>query len=378
MKKARPLVLAITLLCTTHCTKPGETTGVGAAAGGVVGAGLGAIVGAQTGSVGAGVAIGTAAGVASGALVGNALQAQEETNRTQDEAIERQQQMIAAHGRQIDEYKRSRDGGPTNGTLAGAPRGAQMGYSYPGSTLKLSPAERQRLMRGEQPALDSTRGRYQAVLPTEHSHGVVTGRRSQMTRPEPKLPARSAGAIEGGVTARAVTDLSKAESMGVSPTITEGEAKTDSSGLTERNLAVVEKTTEATSETHATLKAKAGRESSEAIPPAPVDNSAVVGGHKEVDSVAKVTQPPSPASEECQQAEEEVTKAGGSKELADKLFHYRRAIRLCPNNAEYHLGLGTVYKSLNRTTDAEFEFREALRINPSLTVARDNLEHLRF
>ncbi len=59
--------------------------------------------------------------------------------------------------------------------------------------------------------------------------------------------------------------------------------------------------------------------------------------------------------------------------LADKLFHFRRALRLCPDSADYHNGLGEVYLVLNRKNDAEFEFKEALRLNPSLYIAKKNL-----
>jgi tetratricopeptide (TPR) repeat protein len=388
MNVIRPVVLALVLLSFAQCTKPKETTAVGAAAGGVVGAGLGAIVGAQTGSTGAGLAIGTAAGAATGALIGNALQAKEEADRTQDEAIERQQQMIAAHGRELDEYKRARDGGPgRSGVGAGTSRGSVMGYSYPGSSMKLSPSERQRLMRGEQPTADSTRGRYSAVKTTQSASNTQPTRRA--TRPEPRLPAHSAGIVEGSlVAARAVSepviDRSAAVKTEAKAVIEAGTATTDSSGLTERSLAVAEETHAAvadTSETVAGFKSP----SKELIPALPTEkevaharDEAALAAEGQGDAVAKVGQALAPNSEECQRAEEEVTKAGASKEVADKLFHYRRALRLCPGNAEYHLGLGNVYKSLNRTADAEFEYREALRINPSMTVARESLDKLRF
>ena len=62
--------------------------------------------------------------------------------------------------------------------------------------------------------------------------------------------------------------------------------------------------------------------------------------------------------------------------MADKLFHYRRALRLCPDNALYHNGLGEIYRSLNRLDDAEYEFREALRLDPGFQTARENLSGL--
>ncbi len=81
-------------------------------------------------------------------------------------------------------------------------------------------------------------------------------------------------------------------------------------------------------------------------------------------------------SVECIKAEAEVKGAERSSEAADKLFHYRRALRLCPDNASYHNGLGVTYKELGRLKDAEFEFKEALRLNPSLDQAQNHLSEL--
>ena len=78
-------------------------------------------------------------------------------------------------------------------------------------------------------------------------------------------------------------------------------------------------------------------------------------------------------SNDCVVAKDEITKANKTEVLADKLFHFRRALRLCPDSADYHNGLGEVYLVLNRKNDAEFEFKEALRLNPSLYVAKKNL-----
>ena len=75
--------------------------------------------------------------------------------------------------------------------------------------------------------------------------------------------------------------------------------------------------------------------------------------------------------------EEEVQAADRATELADKLFHYRRALRLCPSNPSYHNGLGEIYVSLNRMDDAEYEFREALKLDPNYSPALQNLNAVR-
>jgi hypothetical protein len=80
---------------------------------------------------------------------------------------------------------------------------------------------------------------------------------------------------------------------------------------------------------------------------------------------------------DCVQAGQEASKATSSFELADKLFHLRRALRLCPDKAEYHNELGEVYSALNRKADAAFEFRETLRLDPDNQDARNNLQSLK-
>ena len=79
------------------------------------------------------------------------------------------------------------------------------------------------------------------------------------------------------------------------------------------------------------------------------------------------------AGDECGEADKEVQRAAQVGALADKLFHYRRALRLCPNNPAYHNSIGEVYVSLQRMNDAEFEFREALQLDPGYAPAQKNL-----
>jgi len=82
------------------------------------------------------------------------------------------------------------------------------------------------------------------------------------------------------------------------------------------------------------------------------------------------------ASEECLQAEEEVSVAQTEPEAREKLFRYRRALRMCPDNARYHNELGELYLEMNRLHDAEYEFNEAVRLDPGFDLAIRNLEEL--
>lgn len=83
---------------------------------------------------------------------------------------------------------------------------------------------------------------------------------------------------------------------------------------------------------------------------------------------------PSGAKQECQTAAEELSQGDTAADSSDKLFHYRRALRLCPNQAPYHAKIGEVYLALNRLGDAEFEFKQALAIDPKFVPALQGLK----
>ena len=74
MKKAIATLLVLVLITLAGCT----TTEKGAAVGGVIGAGTGAIIGHQSGKTGTGALIGGAAGLIGGALIGNAIDDEDE------------------------------------------------------------------------------------------------------------------------------------------------------------------------------------------------------------------------------------------------------------------------------------------------------------
>lgn len=256
MRLIHSLKIAPVVLLLGACTQAGQTTGVGAAAGGALGAGLGAIIGSQTGDPGSGLVIGAAAGTAGGALIGNALQAQEEAIRSQDEAIERQERTILAQRAELDELRRMNHDTPTTSKSLSASNG----------------------------------------LPP--SDDVLTER-----------------------------DLSSEGNTRIKPSDTaSGEAKGSFNWKTSQDK-TARRTVDSTS--------------------------------------ASLT--------DCSGAASEVKNANRASESADKLFHLRRALRLCPDDPDIHVRLGKVYKDLNRKSDAEFEFKEALRLNPDFKPAQKEL-----
>ncbi len=76
----------------------------------------------------------------------------------------------------------------------------------------------------------------------------------------------------------------------------------------------------------------------------------------------------------CAEAAGEDQSAQAASEISQKLYHLRRAQRLCPGNANYHAELGEVYLAMGRNSDAQYEFREALKKNPGLQSAKNGIE----
>ena len=275
-------------LAVSGCTQPKETTAIGAAAGGALGAGLGAIIGSQTGDAGGGLVIGAVAGSAAGGLVGNALQAQEESVRSQNEAIGRQERMIGAQHAEIEELRRMNSD---------------------------AVMEKQAALRERGPAPTAQRP-------------VATGRRFDAS-----VPSAAATTNENRDRAR-LAPSGSSSSRG---------------GMIERDLTAP-------------------------IPREAPLAQATLDTH-EVPAAKLAVEPRSePAGEGCSEAQTEFSSAKAAKENPDKLFHLRRALRLCPDNASYHHELGKVYLSLDRKSDAEYEFQQALSIDPSHRGAKSSLE----
>lgn len=91
-------------------------------------------------------------------------------------------------------------------------------------------------------------------------------------------------------------------------------------------------------------------------------------------SNAKRVSMKSETSDSCGEAEKDRTAAQNAMDSSDKLFHLRRALRLCPNNARMHHELGRVYMSMDRKNDAEHEFKQALNLDPSYAPAKQSLD----
>lgn len=311
MKFSRSLVGVCCVLALAGCyTQPGEKTGVGAATGGVIGAGLGAIVGNQVGSPGAGIAIGAAAGASAGAAIGNALQAQDERMAALEEQSNRREETIRSQNAELNQLRAM----PRDSGSAG-----WNGSAYGASSGSFAGASKKHDGAGVRQA----------------SPEEIAAARSRLRQDAMPAPRAQLNSELPSASVPTVTEVSQRQAAPVAAS---------SSSISERNLIV-------------------GVQPS--LPPA---QEAPV-----VDQVAAVSSS-APSSVDCNNAEVEVGKATAATDSADKLFHLRRALRLCPDNAPFHIQLGELYLSLNRQEDARYEYNEALRIDPSSEAATTGLE----
>lgn len=318
-------------LAVTGCTKPKQTTAVSAAAGGAIGAGLGAIVGNQTGNAGSGLAIGAVAGAATGALIGNALQAQQEKLDTQKESVKRQDQAIRAQRSEIEELRRMQ---------------SDTGYSQQARTQSVNAylVEEKRLQlrkRGPTPRGGETTSHY-APPP-------LSARSSEpLARYDAKSSSRTITATTAAVASTAAVAAPKKEPA----------QSHIAKGIQEKDLA------SAASTQVETQKAEV----------APVKMEPLEEPTTETTTAKAATQPE--AAGGCAEGKEAREAAGSASDNSDKLFHLRKALRLCPNSAETHYDLGQAYLHMDRAADASYEFKQALSINPGYAAAKESLKEL--
>ncbi len=320
------------------CTKPGKPTAVGSGVGGAVGAGLGAIIGNQTGSTGGGVAIGAVAGAATGALIGNALQAQDERSRTQAEAIQRQEKTIAAQRNELAELRALKSDS----------------VSYPSS------------------ADSSARYRYRSTSLDENSPAVARQIAELQRRgPNPKGQSGSTSWSPSPKPNRAASPASAAHESLARFDVRSERSSPGNTGKATRPSKV---------DVSTSLPSKAPEKAASIQNSVPLIKETLpkTGSIQETDlestkSVSALTSPPSPSSTECKEAMSEKELASQAPDNSDKLFHLRRALRLCPNSALLHYELGNVYRLMERSSNAEEEFKQAISIDPNLAPAKNAL-----
>jgi predicted Zn-dependent protease len=121
----------------------------------------------------------------------------------------------------------------------------------------------------------------------------------------------------------------------------------------------------------------------------PAQKSATLGDFENTQERARATRASEPtsrlASEDlapqqlsssCKEAENERKQAVAASESPEKLFHLRRALRLCPESPIFHHELGKAYLAMKRPADAEYEFKQSLAVDPNFKPAQKSLADL--
>ena len=108
-----------------------------------------------------------------------------------------------------------------------------------------------------------------------------------------------------------------------------------------------------------------------------------IGGYivgQQMDKNKAHTTPPAqstkPASDNCQNALSDTDYASNVRNKKEKVFLLQNALRICPASARIHNDLGVAYYQRGQQYDekrARLELQEALRIDPSYTIAQRNL-----
>ena len=343
-------------------------TGVGASAGAVLGAGLGTIVGSSTGNAGEGFVVGSLAGAAAGGAIGNQFEVHEQQLISTEEELTRQREMIQNQQRDINELKRQLDDQfARNNRPSLADRSYRFDrYSGNPQAKPLADFDSPRGVQDEMPSR-SLQARPELRAPVRQLPPVRQSRSgddfSQILKPRDTVPSDIAPMAKAGTVKKPVQVVRQAE-----PELFEEEPESEVKPI-EIDVEPLDDI-EAEAER---IAAEIGR--SKSVPA----GAAISLGDEASDTLAAADESRGRLSvdnPQCTQAQQEAMKARNAVSDADKLFYYRRALRLCPERASYHLEIGRVYSSIGRLEDAKFEFRRALDLDPNNDEATKELSLL--
>jgi len=346
--------------------------GIGAAAGAAVGAGIGAIIGSSSGSAGEGVAVGSVAGAVAGGAIGAGLEARDEKLAEQRSSIREQNVQISKQQAQLDDLRGAVIEIPRENSSSWKPGTPPERYSGNPTAHPMNHEAASRsyeIDTGNKPArgrlAEPYKGKPQETPPAARVQPAVKAAVS------PKLPAPAAmetKPVEKVEVSETVSAARSDETLGEETLIAEpdpvlpAEQAGNASGLPPARL----ETTEAD---------EAGLAAAPAVPPAAgfAKSSDAVEVNK-ADQAGKSA--PAVEGTGCTEAEAEAARARTAASDADKLFYFRRALRLCPMEPGYHLEIGRVYAAIGRTDDARFSFNKALEIDPENQRAQEELSLL--
>lgn len=402
----------------TGSTQALSKTGVGAATGAALGAGLGAIVGSTTGSAGGGLVIGAAAGATAGGLIGRELQNQDDEYVAQRESLTRQEEIIRQQRRDLQGLRgEASDSAMNESTPTGFLAPARSSSSFQAdsrvATLPSSTGSSDIAFQYNKPSQYS--GQYSperyrgnpraqvfggareargmlaagAVQPSAApSRTQVAPRRiePEVRREEPAILAVSEPRHEEPPvkTPSGLPVAKKADTPKIAPiaaVVSKPTPKPEAPAISPIVAPLTPPPAKLeTPESDVTAKISTPPAVESPVVPEPVVEKVAEKGSAAVEPTQVAKNAPETSSEEADcdrtQAEQEATRARSASSAADKLFYFRRALRLCPMDSNYHLEVGRVYTGIGRAEDAAYEFRQAIDLNEKNEEARNALRQL--
>lgn len=254
------------------------------------------------------------------------------------------------------------------GAVAGAATGALIGNALQAQDEKVA-AQRETLRRQEQ-SIRAQRSEIEELRRMQSDTGysstrthnvnayLVEQKRLQLQKrgPAPRGQPDSSSYSPPPLALKSSEPLARYESTKAPASIEQEKVKASAAvgkGIQERELASAHSTNTIAVKTEAQVEAVAIKDDTKA-------------------KIAETTH----AKSGCEEGKEAREIAASSSDDSDKLFHLRKALRLCPNNAETHYDLGKAYLNMDRAADANYEFKQALSIDPSFTQAQESLKEL--
>ncbi len=287
------------ILCLVGCAKSFDRERVGAVAGAAVGAGLGAIIGNQAGSTASGLTLGAIAGMGTGVLVARSLAPSGEAAVVNPSVAGWQSPAVAT----ID---------PAQDKIESA---LQSDNALGATALPVDPQRKDlaHLYARAHPMRETE------VLKLKRARAARREKAKQVAR----LQRNGARGASAEVSALQHEILEARKQIALSDKI--------------ENPQVVVQTEPGVPSTEAAESAKAAYDWRDLTPPERGGEAAA------------------PTVSDCDVAQSEIAIAEGLQGANDKLFHFRRALRLCPNNVQYHQRMSQFYSTVERPLDAQYE-----------------------
>lgn len=337
-------------------------TKVGAVTGATIGAGLGAIVGSASGNAGEGLAVGTLAGAAAGGFIGNQIEKNDEAMEEQSEALIRQEEMLTVQEREIQDLRASLDNVFPNNKPSRDPSVSLESYDGNPGARRWEGDARARLNKE---AIGATLPRVERDIELdETSREQVLYRISPANAPSVKRNFAAPEVIEVAPTPKKVSKIKQAE---VKPIVIARK-----STPTKKITQVAEKKKPIIVAKRLEVK-KAEKIVNDTVKK--TENKATQQASKPAVDLTNLNDLQS-FDANCMQAEDEAKRARKATSDADKLFYYRRALRLCATEPSYHVDIAKVYESIGRLDDARFEYNQAIQLDPDNTTANKRLAAL--